>query len=93
MKVEEKPQAASEEKKEVKPQAADDGKSDEKAGNKVFTLKSEHKLQPKVNVLGKIDLDSINQSTRPKKSLRKSARRSVRRKPCSARKEKARAYK
>ena len=67
MKAEEKPQAASEEKKEVKPQAADDGKSDEKAGNKVFTLKSEHKLQPKVNVLGKIDLDSINQSTRPKK--------------------------
>lgn len=67
MKEEEKPQAASEEKKEVKPQAADDGKSDEKAGSKVFTLKSEHKLQPKVNVLGKIDLDSINQSTRPKK--------------------------
>ena len=67
MKAEEKPQAASEEKKEVKPQAADDGKSAEKAGNKVFTLKSEHKLQPKVNVLGKIDLDSINQSTRPKK--------------------------
>ena len=67
MKAEEKPQAASEEKKEVKPQAADDGKSDEKAGSKVFTLKSEHKLQPKVNVLGKIDLDSINQSTRPKK--------------------------
>lgn len=67
MKAEDKPQAAREEKKEVKPQAADDGKSDEKAGNKVFTLKSEHKLQPKVNVLGKIDLDSINQSTRPKK--------------------------
>ncbi len=67
MKAEEKPQAASEEKKEVKPQATDDGKSDEKAGSKVFTLKSEHKLQPKVNVLGKIDLDSINQSTRPKK--------------------------
>ena len=67
MKAEEKPQAASEEKKEIKPQASDDGKSDEKAGNKVFTLKSEHKLQPKVNVLGKIDLDSINQSTRPKK--------------------------
>ena len=33
---------------------------------KVFTLKSEAKLAPKVNVLGKIDLDSLNQSTRPK---------------------------
>ena len=34
---------------------------------KIFTLKSEQKLAPKVNVLGKIDLDSLNQSTRPKK--------------------------
>ena len=34
--------------------------------SKIFTLKSEKKLAPKVNVLGKIDLDAINQSTRPK---------------------------
>ena len=34
---------------------------------KIYTLKSENKLAPKVNVLGKIDLDSLNQSTRPKK--------------------------
>jgi len=34
---------------------------------KIFTLKSEAKMAPKVNVLGKIDLDSLNQSTRPKK--------------------------
>lgn len=34
---------------------------------KVFTLRSETKMAPKVNVLGKIDLDSLNQSTRPKK--------------------------
>ena len=35
----------------------------------MFHLKSEKKIlnAPKVNVLGKIDLDSINQSTRPKK--------------------------
>ena len=33
----------------------------------VFTLKSEAKLAPKVNVLGKIDLSALNQSTRPKK--------------------------
>jgi bacterial translation initiation factor 2 (bIF-2) len=33
----------------------------------VYTLKSEAKLAPKVNVLGKIDLSALNQSTRPKK--------------------------
>ena len=33
----------------------------------MFTLKSEAKLAPKVNVLGKIDLSTLNQSTRPKK--------------------------
>ena len=41
------------------------GSSD--SDNKIFTLKSEKKLAPKVNVLGKIDLSSLNQSTRPKK--------------------------
>lgn len=39
-----------------------------KEKSKIFTLKSEKKLAPKVNVLGKIDLDSLNQSTRPKKT-------------------------
>ena len=36
---------------------------------KLFQLKSEKKIlnAPKVNVLGKIDLDALNQSTRPKK--------------------------
>ncbi len=43
--------------------------------NKVFTLKSEKKLTPKVNVLGKIDLDSINQSTRPKKKTKEERRK------------------
>ncbi|MCD8290889.1 MAG: translation initiation factor IF-2 [Prevotella sp.] len=43
--------------------------------NKVFTLKSEKKLAPKVNVLGKIDLDSINQSTRPKKKTKEERRK------------------
>ena len=36
-------------------------------GQKVFKLKTEIKMAPKVNVLGKIDLSTINQSTRPKK--------------------------
>ena len=43
--------------------------------SKVFTLKSEQKLAPKVNVLGKIDLDSLNQSTRPKKKSKEERRK------------------
>lgn len=42
---------------------------------KIFTLKSETKLAPKVNVLGKIDLDSLNQSTRPKKKTKEERRK------------------
>ena len=45
------------------------------AENKIFTLKSEQKNAPKVNVLGKIDLDSINQSTRPKKKTKEEKRK------------------
>jgi translation initiation factor IF-2 len=41
----------------------------------IFTLKSEAKLAPKVNVLGKIDLDSLNQSTRPKKKTKEERRK------------------
>lgn len=43
--------------------------------SKIFTLKSEKKLAPKVNVLGKIDLDSLNQSTRPKKKTKEERRK------------------
>ena len=42
---------------------------------KIFTLRSESKLAPKVNVLGKIDLDSLNQSTRPKKKSKEERRK------------------
>ena len=42
---------------------------------KIFTLKSEEKMAPKVNVLGKIDLDSLNQSTRPKKKSKEERKR------------------
>ena len=41
----------------------------------VFVLNSEKKMAPKVNVLGKIDLDSLNQSTRPKKKSKEEKRR------------------
>ena len=46
-----------------------------KEESKIFTLKSEKKLAPKVNVLGKIDLDSLNQSTRPKKKTKEKRRK------------------
>ena len=44
-------------------------------GPEIFTLKSEQKMAPKVNVLGKIDLSSINQSTRPKKKTKEERRK------------------
>ena len=46
---------------------------DENGG--VFTLKSEKKLAPQVKVLGSINLDELNQSTRPKKKSTEEKRR------------------
>ena len=78
----EKPIADKEEESErqaevtVKPKAALSvkGSVDE---NGVFQLKSEQSIQntPKVNVLGKIDLDALNQSTRPKKKSKEEKRK------------------
>ncbi len=48
---------------------------EEKNGPQIYTLKSETKMAPKVNVLGKIDLSSINQSTRPKKKSKEERRK------------------
>ncbi len=45
------------------------------AAPKIFTLKSEQNNAPKVNVVGKIDLDSINQSTRPKRKSKEEKRK------------------
>ena len=58
-------------------EAASTDKTSEDAGSKVFQLKSEKKMlnTPKVNVLGKIDLDALNQSTRPKKKSKEEKRR------------------
>jgi translation initiation factor IF-2 len=52
-------------------------KKEEREKPEVFQLKSEKKIlnAPKVNVLGKIDLDSINQSTRPKKKTKEEKRK------------------
>ena len=44
-------------------------------GPEIYTLKSEAKLAPKVNVLGKIDLSTLNQSTRPKKKSKEEKRK------------------
>ncbi|UKK53846.1 translation initiation factor IF-2 [Prevotella sp. E2-28] len=49
--------------------------SSSNAGPEIFTLKSEVKLAPKVNVLGKIDLSTLNQSTRPKKKSKEEKRK------------------
>ena len=49
--------------------------AEEAPKKEVFTLKSEKKMVPKVNVLGKIDLDAINQSTRPKKKSKEEKRK------------------
>src|SRR5574344_1511597 len=56
-------------------QPAEASKEKEQPSNHIFTLKSESKLAPKVNVLGKIDLDSLNQSTRPKKKTKEERRK------------------
>ena len=48
-------------------QAADD--------NNVFKLRTEQKSVPNLNVVGKIDLDSLNQSTRPKKKSKEERRK------------------
>ena len=55
------------EKEDAAPAGSEEGK--------IFTLKSEKKFAPKVNVLGKIDLDSLNQSTRPKKKSKEERRK------------------
>ena len=62
--------------------------SDAESGPKVFTLKSEAKLAPKVNVLGKIDLDSLNQSTRPKKKSKEEKKKEREEKLAQQRSEK-----
>ena len=41
----------------------------------VFKLKTEQKAAPNLNVVGKIDLDSLNQSTRPKKKSKEERRK------------------
>ena len=83
------PEEAVEAKEEAMPEAADNNESAPVAeAPKVFTLKSEAKLAPKVNVLGKIDLDSLNQSTRPKKKSKEEKKKEREEKLAQQRSEK-----
>lgn len=54
-----------------------DGTEETKGEPELFQLKSERKIlnAPKVNVLGKIDLDAINQNTRPRKKTKEERRK------------------
>ncbi len=45
------------------------------SGPEIYKTKLETKMAPKVNVLGKIDLSTINQSTRPKKKSKEEKRK------------------
>lgn len=71
------------------PQESEEPQSD---GDEIFQTKSELRLQnaPKVNVLGKIDLSTINQSTRPKKKSKEERRREREEKRDGGRKKRVR---
>ena len=82
-------EVAVEAEEEANTEAADNKESAPAAeAPKVFTLKSEAKLAPKVNVLGKIDLDSLNQSTRPKKKSKEEKKKEREEKLAQQRSEK-----
>lgn len=72
--VEKQVQPKEEEAPQKETEVDEDAKND---GDELFQTKSELKMQnaPKVNVLGKIDLSAINQSTRPKKKTKEERRK------------------
>lgn len=77
--VQQQPSAPVEQPKPVEKPQVEAPKEEPSNGNvpedKLFTLKSENKMAPKVNVLGKIDLSTLNQSTRPKKKTKEERRK------------------
>ena len=75
-KKKEAPVAKAEVKAEPKVQA-EPAAAEEKKDNGLFQTKNEKKIlnTPKVNVLGKIDLSTLNQSTRPKKKSKEERRK------------------
>lgn len=69
----EAPQVKKEEPAPVKPAVAETKPAVEKKEEEIFTLGT-HADAPKVNVIGKIDLSTLNQSTRPKKKSKEERR-------------------
>ena len=65
------PSNSGEEKQETKPESkpkpVEPASQEPAKEQEVYKLKTEQKAVPNLNVVGKIDLDSLNQSTRPKK--------------------------
>lgn len=90
-----KPQERVEPQANDKPQEVDEPQESDapqSGGDEIFQTKSELRLQnaPKVNVLGKIDLSTINQSTRPKKKTKEERRKEREEKRGDGRKKRAR---
>ena len=83
-----KPQEAPKAQQQPEPEEKAETPAPSDAAPKVFTLKSEAKAGPKVNVLGKIDLDAINQSTRPKKKSKEEKKKEREEKLAQQRSEK-----
>ena len=76
VKPEPKPQPQPEQKPEPKAEVKPEQKPEQTSqDSSIFTLKSEKKMAPNFNVVGKIDLDSLNQSTRPKKKSKEERRK------------------
>ena len=59
----------------VTPETAESAKPEAEKAPEIFKLKIEQKAAPNLNVVGKIDLDSLNQSTRPKKKTKEERRK------------------
>ena len=71
-----KPEPVAETKPETsEPQKVEAAQPEPEKEPEVFKLKTEQKPVPNLNVLGKIDLDSLNQSTRPKKKTKEERRK------------------
>ena len=90
-----KPQEGAKPQANDKPQEVDESQESDapqSGGDEIFQTKSELRLQnaPKVNVLGKIDLSTINQSTRPKKKTKEERRKEREEKRGDGRKKRAR---
>ncbi len=86
-KPEPEPQTKPEPVEEAKP-AEEPQVNQKEPESKVFKLKTEQKAMPNLNVVGKIDLDALNQSTRPKKKSKEEKKKEREEKLAQQRSEK-----